>query len=174
MSPAIFLKSALQQFIDYKTLADKTFAQLGEKDFHFTPGEGSNNLAVIIRHMNGNMVSRWTNFLTEDGEKEGRNRDNEFNGQEESKSQLMELWEQGWTILFKALESLEDEDLDKMVYIRTKPLTVVEAVHRQLTHYASHVGQIVYIGKMIRGNNWQNLSIAKGGSTLFNEQMKKA
>ncbi len=174
MNSAIFIKSSIQQFYDYKALAGKTFAQLEEEDFYFTPGEGSNNLAVIIRHMNGNMVSRWTNFLTEDGEKPGRSRDDEFNGQKESKDQLLDLWEKGWAVLFSTLESLREEDLDQTIYIRTQPLTVIEAIHRQLTHYASHIGQIVFIGKMIRGNNWQNLSIAKGGSALFNEQMKKA
>ncbi|MGE9313924.1 DUF1572 family protein [Niabella sp. CJ426] len=173
MNSAIFLTSAIQQFRAYKELGDKTFDQVTEKDFYYNPGEACNNLAVIIEHLNGNMRSRWTNFLTEDGEKEWRNRDVEFEAQSKSAVELLELWEEGWAVLFTALTSLREEDLNKTVYIRTQPLTVIEAIHRQLTHYASHVGQIVYIGKMIKGEGWKSLSIEKGGSGAFNEQMKK-
>ena len=173
MNSAIFLTSAIQQFRDYKELGDKTFDQLTEKDFYWHLNRFSNSLALIIAHMNGNMISRWTNFLTDDGEKEWRNRDVEFEEQSRSRADLLELWEEGWTVLFSTLTSLKEEDLNSTVYIRTRPLTVIEAIHRQLTHYASHVGQIVYIGKMIRGEEWTSLSIKKGGSNAFNEQMRK-
>ena len=174
MNSAIFLTSAIQQFRDYKELGDKTFNQLAEKDFYYRPDQSCNSLANIIAHLNGNMLSRWTNFLAEDGEKEWRNRDIEFEEQSKSRADLLELWEEGWAVLFTALTSLRKEDLNKTVYIRTKPLTVIEAIHRQLTHYASHVGQIVYIGKLIKMGDWKSLSIGKGSSAAFNEQMKKA
>lgn len=172
MNGTIFLKSAIQQFKDYKLLAEKTFAQLKEEDFHHHPDAANNNLAVNITHMHGNMLSRWTNFLTEDGEKEWRRRDEEFEEQQLSREQLMQQWEEGWHCLFHALESLQPGDLDKRIYIRTKPLTVIEAVQRQLTHYCYHVGQIVFIGKHIKGTQWQGLSVPKGGSKQFNEQLK--
>ncbi|AHF14584.1 DUF1572 family protein [Niabella soli] len=171
MNGTIFLKSAIQQFKDYKLLAEKTFAQLEDKDFHYNPDKVNNNLAVNITHMHGNMLSRWTDFLAKDGEKEWRRRDEEFEEQNLNQEQLLQLWEAGWTCLFNALESLHPEDLDKTIYIRTKPLTVLEAVQRQLTHYSYHVGQIVFIGKHIKGDQWQGLSVPKGGSKQFNEQL---
>lgn len=167
-----FLQSAIQQFKDYKNLGDKTFAQLDEKDFHFSPDEYNNSIAINITHMHGNMLSRWTNFLTEDGEKEWRRRDAEFEQEHFSREQLLQLWEEGWKVLLDAMQSLAAADLDKTIYIRTKPLTVIEAVHRQLTHYASHVGQIIFLGKHIKGAHWKTLSIAKGESKQFNEKMK--
>lgn len=172
MNAAIFFDSAIKQFRDYKELGDRTFDQLSEKDFYYRPGESCNSLALIIAHLNGNMVSRWTNFLTADGEKEWRNRDVEFEEQSRSGADLLKLWEEGWAVLFSTLTSLREEDLNKTVYIRTRPLTVIEAILRQLTHYASHVGQIVYIGKMIKGEEWRSLSIKRGGSNAFNEQMR--
>ncbi|MCH5599144.1 DUF1572 family protein [Niabella ginsengisoli] len=170
----MFLKSAIQQFRDYKGLADKTFAQLDEADFHYRPNEVSNSLAIIITHMHGNMLSRWTNFLTEDGEKEWRKRDNEFEEQQLTKQQLLTLWEEGWNVLFDALQQLKVEDLNSTIHIRTKPLSVIDGILRQLTHHASHVGQIIFAGKIIAGNNWRSLSIGKNESKLFNEQMKNS
>lgn len=172
MNGTIFIKSAIQQFQAYKVLAEKTFVQLKDEDFHFQPDIANNNLAVNITHMHGNMLSRWTNFLTEDGEKTWRQRDAEFEAQRLDRAQLMELWEAGWQCLFNALESLKPEDLERTITIRTKPLAVIEAVHRQLTHYAYHVGQIVFIGKQIRKDQWESLSIKKGDSETFNEQLK--
>ncbi|MFT4093378.1 MAG: DUF1572 family protein [Niabella sp.] len=170
----IFLKSAVQQFKDYKAMADKTFDQIADEKFAYAPGEKSNCLSTIIRHMHGNMLSRWTNFLTEDGEKEWRRRDEEFEEAHLTKEALLVLWNQGWDVLFEALYALTPADLEKIIFIRTKPLTVVEAIHRQLTHYAAHVGQIIYLGKIIMGGSWQTLSIAKGASGAFNETMKHA
>jgi len=168
-----FLKSAIQQFTDYKSLADKTFLQISEEKFTWKPNDVSNSLSTIITHMHGNMLSRWTNFLTEDGEKEWRHRDKEFEPETLSRPELIELWEQGWKVLFATLNQLTVEDLDKTIFIRTKPLSVIDAIHRQLTHYASHVGQIIFLGKIIVGNDWQTLSIAPGGSGAFNQKMKE-
>ena len=134
MNEAIFLKSAVQQFHDYKLLAEKTFVQIKGDDFHYQPNETTNSIAINITHMHGNMVSRWTNFLTEDGEKEWRQRDDEFETHGWSREKLLQLWEEGWQVVFNALEPLTGDDLDKTIYIRTKPLAVVDAIHRQLTH----------------------------------------
>ena len=170
---ATYLDSAIKRFLTYKTLGDMTFAQLEEKDFYFVPSEESNSIAVIIQHMHGNMLSRWTNFLTEDGEKEGRNRDEEFNPPSCSKSELLALWENGWRSLVDTLRSLKDEDLLKTITIRHEPLVVIDAINRQLAHYPHHVGQIVFLGKMIRDHNWQSLSIGKGSSKSFNKGMEE-
>jgi hypothetical protein len=168
---ASYLDSAIKRFLTYKTLGDMTFAQLAEKDFYFSPSEESNNIAVIIQHMHGNMLSRWTDFLTTDGEKEGRNRDEEFNPPSSSKAELLALWENGWRCLVDTLRSLKDEDLLKTITVRHEPLVVIDAINRQLAHYPHHVGQIVYLGKMIRDHHWQSLSIKKGASGAFNKSM---
>lgn len=157
----IFLKSSINQFQQYKLLAEKAFNQLSEKDFYKIPSEESNSIAVIIQHMAGNMISRWTDFLTTDGEKPNRNRDDEFDEHYFSKEKLITKWESGWKCLFDALNLLTEHDLEKIIYIRQQPCTVIEAIHRQLTHYAYHVGQIVYIAKMFQGAEWKNLSIPK-------------
>jgi hypothetical protein len=173
MIEEMFLQSVLKEFQDYKNLADKTFAQLEEKDFHFQPNSECNSIATLIQHMHGNMLSRWTNFLTEDGEKEWRQRDEEFEIHEFSKDQLLQLWEEGWKLVFDTLEPLTDEDLNKTVCIRSKPHSVVGAINRQLTHYASHVGQVILLGKIIKGSDWQTLSVPRGQSKTFNEKMMK-
>lgn len=164
-----FLNTAIKRLVYYKKLAEKTFEQLSESEFHFTPNEASNSIAVIIQHMAGNMLSRWTNFLTEDGEKEWRQRDEEFEVHNYSQQQLLDLWQKGWTCFLHALESLRDEDLLKTVTIRQEPLTVMDAVNRQLAHYPYHVGQIIYVGKIIKNENWQSLSIGKGKSVDYNK-----
>jgi len=168
-----YLESAIKRFLTYKVLGDMTFAQLEEKDFYYSPGESSNSIAVIIQHMHGNMISRWTNFLTEDGEKPGRNRDEEFSPPSYSREQLISLWEEGWRCLIETLRSLKDDDLLKTITIRHEPLIVIDAINRQLAHYPHHVGQIVYVGKMILDQNWQSLSIPKGASQDFNKKMKE-
>lgn len=174
MNEAVFLKSAIQQFRDYKLLAEKTFTQINESGFHFQPNEVTNSIAINITHMHGNMLSRWTNFLTEDGEKEWRQRDDEFETHSYSGEKLLQLWEEGWQCVFTALESLSNNDLAKTIYIRAKPLTVIEAIHRQLTHYAYHVGQIVLLGKVIKAGDWQSLTIAKDKSQDYNAELKKS
>ena len=145
----------------YRKLGDDTFAQLTEEDFHFQPDPVSNSIAVIIQHMHGNMLSRWTNFLTEDGEKEWRKRDEEFEVHPHSKEELLRLWNEGWDVVISTIGSLKEEDMPKRVHIRGKSLTVLDAILRQLAHYAYHVGQIVYLGRMRRKGEWKSLSIPK-------------
>ena len=169
----LFLPSAIQRLTYYKELGDKTFSQLSDIDFHFNPSDESNSIAVIIQHMHGNMLSRWTDFLTSDGEKEWRERDAEFEPQDLSKDELINLWNQGWTCFLTALNSLTEADLTKTIYIRTEPLSVLDAINRQLAHYPYHVGQIVYIGKMIKNKDWESLSIPKGDSAAYNNKLKQ-
>lgn len=163
-----FLITAIKRLKYYKQLGDNTFAQLEEKDFHYQPNEASNSIAVIVQHLHGNMLSRWTNFLTEDGEKPWRRRDDEFEVHAWSKQQLLGKWEEGWNCFLQSLQSLMDDDLAKTIYIRSEPLTVTDAINRQLAHYPYHVGQIVYIGRMIKDGQWRNLSIEKGKSEAYN------
>lgn len=164
-----YINTIIRRLNYYKDLGDKTFEQLNEADFHFQPDEESNSIAIIIQHMSGNMLSRWTNFLTEDGEKEWRRRDEEFAVQPYSKQQLLELWEKGWNCVISTLKSLREEDLLKTVYIRQEGLTVIDAMNRQLAHYPYHVGQIAYLGRMRKGAAWKSLSIPKGGSGQYNQ-----
>jgi hypothetical protein len=167
-----FLQSAIKRLSYYKDLGDKTFAQLSDADFHFKPNEESNSIAIIIQHTAGNMLSRWTDFLTTDGEKEWRNRDVEFEDQDLTKQQLIDFWQKGWDCLLDALNALTGDDLLKTIYIRSEGLLVIDAINRQLAHYPYHVGQIIYVAKIIKNTNWHNLSIAKGNSAAFNNQMQ--
>ncbi len=156
-----FLQSALKEFRDYKKLGDKTFEQINEKEFHFQPNEECNSIAINIQHMHGNMLSRWTNFLTEDGEKEWRKRDDEFKIHSLPQEKLIQLWEEGWKLVFDTIESLTEDDLVKTIYIRSKPHTAIGAINRQISHYAYHVGQIVLLGKIIKAKEWETLSIPR-------------
>lgn len=165
-----YLESAIKQFQYYKMLADKTLDILNEDDILWRYDEESNSIAVVVKHLVGNMLSRWTNFLTEDGEKEWRNRDAEFQNAPISKAVLLNQWEKGWNCLFEALTSLKPEDLEKIIYIRNQGHTILEGINRQLAHYPYHIGQIVYIGKMIKGKKWVSLSIPKGNSTQYNQE----
>ncbi len=169
-----FLKDCIKRFLYYKELGDRTLEQISEEELHWMPSSESNSIALIIQHMHGNMKSRWTNFLTEDGEKPWRNRDQEFEQPIWTKEAALDIWNQGWNCLLDTLAGLQTEDLQKTIYIRTEPLLVYDAILRQLAHYPYHVGQIVYIGRMIRNEQWKNLSIPKGNSQAFNEQMKKS
>ncbi len=163
-----FLASAIRRLKYYKDLGDKTFEQLADADFNYQPTEESNSIAIIIQHMAGNMLSRWTNFLTEDGEKEWRQRDDEFEVHNYNKDQLLEFWEKGWACFFTAIEPLSKEDLKKIIYIRKGPLTVIDAINRQLAYYPYHAGQIIFIAKMIKDKDWKNLSIEKKHSKSYN------
>lgn len=165
-----YLSSVLHQFQFYKSLGDKTFAQLDDEKLFWQYNEESNSIANIIKHVSGNMLSRWTNFLTEDGEKSWRNRDEEFETFKTSKEELIQIWEKGWTCLFEALASLKEEDLDRTILIRNEAHTVTEAINRQLAHYPYHIGQIVFIGKMCSRETWNSLSIPKGNSVAFNQE----
>jgi hypothetical protein len=167
-----FIADVVKRMRYYKSLGDKTFAQLEERDFFFQPNEESNSIAMIVQHLHGNMTSRFTNFLTEDGEKPWRNRDAEFEALPTSKAQLQVRWETGWATVFNAIEPLKEEDLLKEITIRSEKLYVYDALLRQLAHFPYHVGQIVYIGKMIKDTAWENLSVPKGGSKEFNKAMQ--
>ncbi len=167
-----FLKDSIKRLRYYKELGDKTLEQLSDDDFYIQPSSESNSIAVIIRHLHGNMLSRWTNFLTEDGEKPWRNRDTEFEAGELSTQELIAIWNEGWDCLFNTLESLSPTDLIKTIPIRTEPLLVYDAILRQMAHYPYHVGQIAYIGRWIKNDKWISLSIAKGASDAFNNQMQ--
>ena len=163
-----FLKSSLLQFRYYKELGEKTIEQVPDIKLSFQINNETNSINTIVKHLSGNMISRWTDFLNSDGEKEFRNRDDEFNDTIESKKELMEIWEQGWNVLFDTLEGLSFQDLEKIIYIRNEGHTVIESINRQLCHYSYHVGQIELIGKIICGDKWNSLSIPKGESQSFN------
>ena len=162
----------IKRFKEYKTLADKTFAQVNDVEMHRQPDTESNSIAIIIQHMHGNMVSRWTNFLSEDGEKPWSHRDDEFEVHNFTKQDLIDKWEEGWKVFLDTLESLKEEDLNKTITIRSQPLSVIDAIIRQTAHYSYHVGQIVYLGKWIRSNDWKSLSIPRNKSEDFNKSMK--
>ncbi|MBD7942600.1 DUF1572 family protein [Psychrobacillus sp. FSL K6-2684] len=166
-----YLLAVKKRFESMKALGDKTFNQLSEEDIHWTLNEESNSIAIIGKHMSGNMISRWTDFLTSDGEKLNRNRDSEFEDNNITKRNLQSMWENGWHVLMKALNELKEEDLLKIVYIRGEDHSVIEAIERQLAHQSYHVGQIVYIGKLIKNKEWKNLSIPKGKSDDYLRQM---
>ena len=164
-----YLDDAITSFRDYKVLAEMAFAQLEDEEFFFAPDEESNSIGVIIKHMSGNMLSRWTDFLTSDGEKPDRNRDAEFVLTDEtSRDALIERWEKGWSCVFGAVEPLQPEDLGRKVLIRGEEHSVIEAINRQLTHYAYHTGQIVFLAKHIRSAEWKSLSIPRNRSAEFN------
>ncbi|MBA4850656.1 DUF1572 domain-containing protein [Emticicia sp. BO119] len=165
-----YLTSTRKQFEYYKMLGEKTFAQVSDEQLFWQYNEESNSIAIIVKHLWGNMLSRWTDFLTTDGEKEWRQRDAEFENDIATKEELLSKWDEGWDCLFKALDSLTTEDLDKVIYIRNQGHSVVEAINRQLAHYPYHIGQIVFIGKMVCDTNWTSLSIPKGNSKVYNEE----
>jgi hypothetical protein len=168
--PHTFLTSATAQFQYYKLLGEKTFAQLSDEQLYWQYNEESNSVAIIVQHMAGNMLSRWTDFLTTDGEKEWRNRESEFENDVKTREALLTLWNKGWQCLFDALASITEDHLEKEIFIRNQGHTVVEAINRQLAHYPYHVGQIVFIGKMICNNSWTSLSIPRGNSKSYNNE----
>ncbi len=164
-----YLNSANKQFKYYKTLGEKVFEQLDEADFFWQYNAESNSIAIIVNHLNGNMKSRWTEFLTTDGEKEWRNRDSEFDDIIRTKNELIKKWNEGWNSLFTALNAINEDNFDQEIYIRNQSHTIVEAINRQLAHYSYHIGQIVFLGRMIKGHHWINLSLPKGKSAEFNK-----
>lgn len=162
-----YFEDALKSFRAYKRLAEKAIAQLKDEEFFVTLDEEANSVAVIMKHMAGNMFSRWTDFLTSDGEKPNRNRDIEFVIEPQTtKADVIDYWERGWACVFSALEALRPEDFDKTVKIRGEEHTIVEAINRQLTHYSYHVGQIVFLAKHFRSAGWQSLSIPRNRESL--------
>jgi hypothetical protein len=168
-----YISSVRFEFERYKTLGDKTFEQLSEKDIHWTLNAEDNSIALIVKHLTGNMLSRWTNFLTEDGEKVWRNRENEFSNPYVNKAEMLANWTLGWDCLFTALDQVNDSNFNTIIKIRNENHTIVEALNRQLAHYSGHVGQIVLLGKICKGVDWKSLSIPKGGSQAFNDKKFK-
>lgn len=171
MTQENYVELLLREFKRLKSLADAAISQCSNEHFFAAPSPTDNSIAVIVKHVAGNLVSRWTDLLTTDGEKPDRNRDAEFEIlPEDRRERLLESWERGWSILFASLGSLNESDLERSILIRGEPLTVLQAANRQLTHYSYHVGQIVYVAKHYRGPSWRTLSIPRGGSAGFNQQ----
>ena len=174
MSKETYIDLAVREFRRAKALADGAMAQITPEQFFAAPSGGDNSIAVIVKHVGGNLLSRWTGFLTSDGEKPGRNRDLEFEiTAGDTQQSLMAQWESGWAALFSALEPLSDADLERTITIRGEPLAVLQAINRQLTHYSYHVGQIVYVAKHYAGRSWRTLSVPKGKSAEFNAKPTK-
>lgn len=163
-----YLESIEKQFLYYKMLGEKAIDQIEPSQINWQYSPESNSIATIVKHLHGNMLSRWTDFLTSDGEKSWRVRDEEFENDINSKELLMEKWEEGWTCLLDTIKQLSSDDLEAVIYIRNQGHTVTEAINRQLAHYAYHVGQIIYIARMLSGEKWKSLSIPKGASKTYN------
>ncbi|MDP9078227.1 MAG: DUF1572 domain-containing protein [Bacteroidota bacterium] len=163
-----YLSSIKKQFRYYQSVGDRAIAHVTEAQMHWQYNPESNSIAIIIKHIAGNSISRWTDFLTSDGEKEWRDRDEEFEDTASSKEELIALWNKGWQCMYNAIDPLTDDDLLYTIYIRNEPHTVIEAINRQLAHVPYHIGQIVFIAKMVSGENWNSLTIPKGQSNAFN------
>jgi hypothetical protein len=178
MSDALFSKDyladALSSFRAYKKLADKAIAQTTDDELFVKLDEEANSIAIVMKHIAGNMISRWTDFLTTDGEKSDRNRDMEFVIENSSKDDLLAYWERGWKCVFDAIEPLAPEDFSKSVTIRGQEHTIVQAINRQLMHYAYHIGQIVFLAKHFRSTEWQSLSIPRNRSADFNKYVDQS
>jgi len=164
-----YIDSIQKQFNYYKSLGDKTFDQINDAEMHWQQNIDSNNIAIIVKHIVGNMLSRWTNFYNEDGEKEWRYRDTEFEDTYTSKTEMITAWNKGWDCLFLIINNLKAEDLQRIIYIRNEGHSVLEAINRQLCHYSYHIGQLVYIGKLIKSEDWKSLSIPKNKSSSYNQ-----
>lgn len=168
-----YLEDIRRQFHGQKKLAEKAMAQVDDAQFFALLDPDANSIALVVKHIAGNLRSRWTDFYSSDGEKADRHRDTEFEaGQEDTRALLMERWEAGWSVLFEVVDSMKPEDLTRTVTIRDEPHSVVKAVNRQLAHYAYHVGQIVFLAKHFAGGRWQSLSIPRGQSETFNTQKR--
>lgn len=165
-----FLESVKKQFEYYKQLGDKTFEQTEDEKLFYKINDNSNSIAIIVQHLWGNMMSRWTDFLNSDGEKDWRKRDAEFEEVLTTKEELISKWNEGWECLFNALNELTEDDLSKTIYIRNQGHSVMEAINRQLAHYPYHVGQIVFLGKMLSTQEWKSLSIPKNQSDSYNAE----
>ncbi len=170
----MIINDIITQYKYYKQLGDRTFAQVPDEGLFYAPHAEANNIVTLVKHLRGNMLSRWTDFLTSDGEKEWRHRDTEFEAADiTSRTMMLAYWEEGWSCLLDTLDSLTDNDIEKTIYIRGEALSVRYALLRQLGHYAYHVGQIVYLGKMVMGTEWNSLSIPKNASEAFNASMRR-
>ena len=165
---SVYLESIKKQFQYYKTIAEKAIEQLEEHQLSEAKNEDNNSIATIIKHLSGNMLSRWTDFLTSDGEKEWRNRDAEFENNLQTKASVLQEWSKGWNCFFEAIDGLKPENLSEIIYIRNEGHTVLEAINRQLAHYPYHIGQIVFIAKQLKNSEWNSLSIPKNNYDKYN------
>ena len=165
-----YLEDSLTMFRQYKTMGKRAMEQVTDDQLFTALDEEMNSIAIVVKHMAGNMRSRWTDFLTTDGEKPDRNRESEFEAPPASRAALMQVWEDGWGLVFRALEPLSDEDLGRTVTIRGEPHSVMQAIHRQVAHYACHCGQIVLLAKHFAHDHWTSLSIPRGKSALLNQK----
>ncbi|NBI27868.1 DUF1572 domain-containing protein [Chengkuizengella sp. YPA3-1-1] len=165
-----YLETVIQNFEGLKSLGERAIIQVDESHINFSENENSNSVSIIVKHLHGNMKSRWEHFLEVDGESSGRNRDSEFEGSIHTKEELFSIWNEGWDFVFNAIHNLEENDLNKIITIRSQPLTVIQAIQRQVSHYSYHVGQIVYLSKLL-SSSWDSLSIPKGKSKEFNKRM---
>ncbi len=164
-----YLKDSIESFRNYKKMAERAMAQISDDEFFEAIDAEANSIAVIVKHIAGNQKSRWTEFLTSDGEKDFRNRDTEFEMIGDTRESLLQFWESGWQTLFDALEPLTIDDFSKFIKIRGEPHTIIEAINRQLTHYAYHIGQIVLLAKHFRASEWKTLSVPRGHSAKYNK-----
>ena len=168
--PQDFLTSAHKQFAYYKLLGEQAMSQITDEQLHWQPNAASNSIATIVKHLWGNMLSRWTDFLTTDGEKPWRAREAEFDHQPRPRATVLAEWEAGWHCLFAALDGLAEADLARSIYIRNQGHSVTEAINRQLAHYPYHVGQIVFMARLVADEAWQSLSIPRGNSAVYNAE----
>lgn len=168
-----YLADVIATFRNYKQMAEKSINQVADEEFFRALNEEDNSIAIIVKHIAGNMRSRWTDFLTTDGEKDFRHRDTEFELIDDTRGSLMEYWENSWNTLFGAIEPLTVEDFQKKVTIRGEEHTIVEAMNRQVTHYAYHIGQITFLAKHFKSKDWKTLSVPKNKSAEFNEFLKQ-
>jgi hypothetical protein len=166
-----YLEDSLALFRYYKTIADRAMAQVTGEQLFATLDPESNSIAIVVKHLAGNMLSRWTDFLTSDGEKPTRNRDSEFIDPPLTREALLDLWEQGWGCLFQALEPLSEADLARTITIRGEAHSVMQAINRQLAHYPYHVGQITFIAKHLAHDNWRSLTVPRNASAEFNRKV---
>lgn len=163
-----YLESVFKQFEYYKMLGEKTFVQLNDAELFYQYNPESNSIATIVKHISGNMLSRWTDFLTTDGEKDWRNREAEFENDVKDRTELMLLWNKGWDCLFTALKTVNEDNFEQIIFIRNQGHSITEAINRQLAHYPYHIGQLVFFGKMLKDKDWDSLSIPRGDSQKYN------
>lgn len=163
-----YLESVRKQFLYYKALGEKAMGQVDDAQLFVTPNDDSNSIATIVKHLRGNMLSRWTDIFTTDGEKPWRDRDSEFENDLHTCADLTARWNEGWDCFFKTLNALAPEDLERIIYIRNEGHTVMEAINRQLAHYPYHIGQMIYAAKLLKNGGWQSLSIPKNASKSYN------
>lgn len=166
-----YIQDATSLFLYYKKLGEGAMAQLSDEQLFFALDAEMNSIAIIVKHMSGNMRSRWTDFLTSDGEKADRNRDGEFEDAPQSREEMIKLWNDGWQIVLGTLQTLSDADVTRTVMIRSEPHSVTQAINRQIAHYAYHIGQIVFLAKHLREKNWKSLSVPRGQSQQFNRKV---